>query len=89
MKAGMTEFHPSVNLAAVNVAPIENTGPSNQRAYRLTSIDIVRGLVIVIMALDHVRDVHLTLALPGDSTVLSGRPDSSSFTLRDISNAVT
>lgn len=29
---------------------------SNQRAYRLDSIDLVRGLAVVIMALDHVRD---------------------------------
>ena len=29
---------------------------TDQRAYRLTSIDMVRGLVIVIMAIDHVRD---------------------------------
>jgi uncharacterized membrane protein len=30
--------------------------PSSTRAYRLDSIDMVRGLVIVIMAIDHVRD---------------------------------
>jgi uncharacterized membrane protein len=33
--------------------PIEG---ANGRAYRLPSIDMVRGLVIVIMAIDHVRD---------------------------------
>lgn len=42
----------------------------DRRAYRLTNIDMVRGLVILIMALDHVRDfmmiggVHDPMAQP-------------------------
>jgi len=36
--------------------------PSDQRAYRLTAIDMVRGLVIVIMAIDHVRDFVMMAA---------------------------
>jgi uncharacterized membrane protein len=40
-------------MALVTERPVVG---SDQRAYRLTSIDMLRGLVIVIMALDHVRD---------------------------------
>jgi uncharacterized membrane protein len=36
--------------------------PRDQRAYRLSSIDMVRGLVIVIMAIDHVRDFLIVAA---------------------------
>jgi uncharacterized membrane protein len=31
----------------------------DHRAYRLTNIDMVRGLAIIIMAIDHVRDFFL------------------------------
>jgi uncharacterized membrane protein len=40
-----------LSAVALHVAQV-----SDQRAYRMTSIDILRGLVIVVMALDHVRD---------------------------------
>src|SRR5688572_14803169 len=33
--------------------------PGDKRAYRLSAIDMIRGLVIVIMAIDHVRDNFL------------------------------
>ena len=37
-----------------------NTGiVQDSRSYRLTNIDMLRGLVIVIMAIDHVRDSFL------------------------------
>jgi uncharacterized membrane protein len=37
--------------------------PVDKRAYRLSAIDMIRGLVIVIMAIDHVRDNFFVGAL--------------------------
>jgi uncharacterized membrane protein len=46
---------PLPGRATVTSAAIQSASP-DQRAYRLASIDMLRGLVILVMALDHVRD---------------------------------
>jgi len=56
----MNTLFPAVHLDAV-VA--EKALAADRRAYRMSSIDIVRGLVIVIMALDHVRDFTMAASV--------------------------
>jgi len=46
-------------LAESMSASVHPAAPPTQRAYRLESIDFLRGLVIVIMAIDHTRDFFM------------------------------
>ena len=62
----------------MSAVALDATPVSDQRAYRMTSIDILRGLVIVVMALDHVRDhmmagsVQDPITDPGTGLLLFG-----------------
>ena len=52
----MTTSPASTSLASRESAPITPAFPGTPRAERLISVDLLRGAVMVIMALDHVRD---------------------------------
>ena len=60
-------------MASTSVPLLGRTGvrsgtAPDHRSYRLTSLDLLRGLVIVIMAIDHVRDFFLAGALQDPTT---------------------
>ena len=50
----------SIVEAEVREVSANVRAPADRRAYRMASLDILRGLVIVVMALDHVRDYLMT-----------------------------
>jgi uncharacterized membrane protein len=52
-------------VASPPIPAIEATASPtvDRRAYRMSSLDILRGLAIVVMALDHVRDFMMTAAV--------------------------
>ena len=52
----MSSIHSAVASTPLGSAETTAAPASDRRAYRMSSLDLLRGLVIVVMALDHVRD---------------------------------
>jgi uncharacterized membrane protein len=58
----MTLTGPSIRVPQNVAVRAVADNPPDRRAYRLSAIDMVRGLAIVIMAIDHVRDFFMVAA---------------------------
>ena len=63
----MSSIQPTVASLPISSTEAHTAAISDRRAYRMSSLDILRGLVIVVMALDHVRD-YVMIASVQDPT---------------------
>jgi uncharacterized membrane protein len=59
----MSSIHSTVASPPIRSNEATAAPASDRRGYRMSSLDILRGLVIVVMALDHVRDFVMTAAV--------------------------
>lgn len=59
----MSSIPSTVANAPIRSAAATATPASDRRAYRMSSLDMLRGLVIAVMALDHVRDSFMAAAV--------------------------
>jgi uncharacterized membrane protein len=60
----MSSIHSTVASPPIRAAETTAASPAaDRRAYRMSSLDMLRGLVIVVMALDHVRDFFMVAAM--------------------------
>jgi uncharacterized membrane protein len=59
----MSAIQPTIASTISSTTAATAAPASDRRSYRMSSLDLLRGLVIVVMALDHVRDYFMLSAV--------------------------